>query len=1088
KEIEEYIEETQKKILKEKNKSDMKDLVSEAKKTVLLKVVSGVTPYDDVEKNISKDVARTPKERKQALETIKDSLKTASGDYSLIIKSKYSKKKILNLFGKFDKNIFIKFMYNNDGEDYYEVFINEDSIFRNEMMSDIESGNLPESFLGIKIIIPEVFGINNIQGEDIDITWGIKKYNTPEYIESLRSTGKKIRVGVIDTGIDYNHPDLKGRVLEGYDFVNNDNDAMDDQGHGTHVSGTIGASLNGSGIIGVNPFVEFVPLKICNSNGFCPSYAVIKALEYSKDKGIDILNMSLGGKSNPDNHPICNGIESVANTGIIVVAASGNSNINTSNFVPGGCPNTITVAAVDENLNRASFSNYGNKVDVSAPGVSIYSTSLNNGYKSLNGTSMAAPHIVGLISVMKSFKPELTSTQIKELFKNNSLQTTTTGGKVISGFANVSNILNSLQNAEAEELVQDEVIQDEVEEETNTGASLIEETNQDIDASFWDDKIDISILDENLSLSDSYNLNIANNTEEKTFSKEEESAFREKVLLEAKNKQEKEIGEKENVTTHYIDENGDKQLRINNIGEEFDISDFEEIEVISEEESKQKSLSGFIKEALLLQKEFDENSIQINSLDENKEMTIDDFLGEDNGISTQNILGDEGIISYSSGFFLKDLRANSTIIPIPELENTGSLEVNSILDENQLVDFSPVIINPNLEEELNQVESFTGEVVEMEVGSGYAEEGLEIQVNKHCYISSPQDTCKYYISDLSYYQGYSLYSNVFKLDYINKYLTISGKENGYSRLDLKHNGKVIHKIYIKVTGIPTSSPTNPSNPPAQNTTYPLQVSENYFWMEEGDVKYLNIEGGNGSYSINSLSGVSADIYNGNKVRIVANKYSTNWRTLTLKDSSGKKRYIKLKIKPKLTIIGNLTVEKVSGTSLSYVKDLGSNYDIEVKTKGLTSHAQVGKEFYIFGKKEGLQVISLKKYGYTFYMFYIRVIPPEIKPLSLEKSKVYLKEGTKINISITSGNGGYSVVSQDPENIGAKINGNSLEIHAKGYTWNYNNVTVKDDKGKTATLLVKVNPELKILDKTFAKGENYDFSSNGYSFSSNNSNI
>ena len=97
--------------------------------------------------------------------------------------------------------------------------------------------------------------------------------------------------------------------------MNKDKNAMDDQGHGTHVAGTIAASINKSGIVGVNPYAKLVPLKICTENGFCPTYAVIKALSYATKKDIDILNMSLGGRGNPSDHPICDAISAYSDAG-----------------------------------------------------------------------------------------------------------------------------------------------------------------------------------------------------------------------------------------------------------------------------------------------------------------------------------------------------------------------------------------------------------------------------------------------------------------------------------------------------------------------------------------------------------------------------------------------------------------------------------------------------------------------------------------------------------------------------------------------------------------------------------------------------
>jgi subtilisin family serine protease len=101
---------------------------------------------------------------------------------------------------------------------------------------------------------------------------------------------------VIDTGIDPNHPDLKDAISKttlGYDFVNNDNDPMDDHLHGTHVAGTIAAAINSGGVYGINPTVELVALKICTAQGYCPSYAITNAIKYAADKGIEVLNMSL---------------------------------------------------------------------------------------------------------------------------------------------------------------------------------------------------------------------------------------------------------------------------------------------------------------------------------------------------------------------------------------------------------------------------------------------------------------------------------------------------------------------------------------------------------------------------------------------------------------------------------------------------------------------------------------------------------------------------------------------------------------------------------------------------------------------------
>lgn len=174
-EIKEYLDEVAKDIKKENSSEDIKEKVEEAKKVVVLKVVSGTTQYEDVEKNISSDVAKTSTDKKEAVKTIQNSLKNRNGDYSIIIRTKYSKSKVKKLFEAFDSTIKLEKMYEIDEESYFEVFIDKDSIFRQEMLEDIESGILPETFIGIKIVLPEVYGINTSpqpspQGEGVDLT------------------------------------------------------------------------------------------------------------------------------------------------------------------------------------------------------------------------------------------------------------------------------------------------------------------------------------------------------------------------------------------------------------------------------------------------------------------------------------------------------------------------------------------------------------------------------------------------------------------------------------------------------------------------------------------------------------------------------------------------------------------------------------------------------------------------------------------------------------------------------------------------------------------------------------------------------
>ena len=472
KEIEAYIEKTQDNISESKNKKEISDNIKEVKKVIVLKVVSWATPQTNIEENIPEEIANTPEKKEQATQTIQDSLATTDGNYSIIIKTKYNQTQALQLFRKFDTNTTIEYLYSDAGKNYFEVFIKQDSLFRQEMLEDIENGDIPESFLGVEIVQPEVFSIAltptlslegegeeqvDLSWEQLNLTWWIQKYLPETYLEELQTKSQinKIKVWVIDTWIDYNHPALQWKVSKWYDFVNDDNDAIDDQWHGTHVAWTIWAGINGKGIIWVNPFVELVPLKICNARWFCPSYAVIKSLEYAKEQKLDIVNMSLWGRTNPQGNPICAWISSLNQAGTIVVTAAGNSNVDTSTFVPGWCQNTITVAAIDQNNNRANFSNYGTKVDISAPWVDIYSTIPGGQYRQLSGTSMATPHVVWLVSILKTLDPSITTGQIKELFKQNQTQVYTSWDKYIAAGFNIQTALVNL--TKKEEVVTEEV-------------------------------------------------------------------------------------------------------------------------------------------------------------------------------------------------------------------------------------------------------------------------------------------------------------------------------------------------------------------------------------------------------------------------------------------------------------------------------------------------------------------------------------------------------------------------------------------------------------------------------------------------------
>ena len=203
---------------------------------------------------------------------------------------------------------------------------------------------------------------------------------------------------IIDTGIDLDHPDLNVDVARSKTFLGSRTTPDDQNGHGTHVAGTIGAKNNAIGVIGVAPGVKLVSVRVLDRSGSGTTSGVIAGVDYVKDNGNDgdVANMSLGGG-------VSDALDlAVYNASAVIkfALAAGNEKDNANNHSPARVngPNIYTVSAMDKNDTWAYFSNYGNPpVDYCAPGYYIYSTYKSGGYATLSGTSMAAPHVAGLL-------------------------------------------------------------------------------------------------------------------------------------------------------------------------------------------------------------------------------------------------------------------------------------------------------------------------------------------------------------------------------------------------------------------------------------------------------------------------------------------------------------------------------------------------------------------------------------------------------------------------------------------------------------------------------------------------------------------
>lgn len=229
--------------------------------------------------------------------------------------------------------------------------------------------------------------------------WGLSKIQAFSAWDVWRGDSRFV-IGVVDTGIDYTHPDLSSKYAGGRDFYYGDNDPRDQNGHGTHVSGIASAITNNAlGVAGVCPYASLKVAQVCGPSGSCSISAIANGIIWATDNGAHAINLSLG--SSYSYSTLQNAVNYALGRGVVVVAAAGNSNTSRK-FYPAAYPGVISVGASTSSDGRASFSNYGSWVLIAAPGVSILSTWPFNRYAYLDGTSMASPHVAGAAGLIYS--------------------------------------------------------------------------------------------------------------------------------------------------------------------------------------------------------------------------------------------------------------------------------------------------------------------------------------------------------------------------------------------------------------------------------------------------------------------------------------------------------------------------------------------------------------------------------------------------------------------------------------------------------------------------------------------------------------
>ncbi len=378
------------------------------------------------------------------------------------IKNKTQLSKVNELLSRFKPEILLAFPQVKDTlitelDNCYTIDIKDTSAL-NSLVDTLEKSGLtnwieknevytlsPIEKSGSDSIISNSYSGKTLNDPYIAKLWGFKymEIDSLTGILKKRKPVKKAKIFILDTGVDSKHEDLADNYLSLSDKYDKDTDQ-----HGTHCAGIACAVTNNNlGIASFNLTGEFTSITSITvlPGGSGTQESIIDGMILAADNGADVISMSLGGFSTDVRQKAYEKAIKYANDkGAIVVVAAGNENTNAKNVVPASCKGVITVSAVDENLQKAAFSNYVTDIEykVSAPGVNIYSTIPLNQYKSMNGTSMATPYVAGLIGIMKSMEPNLTTEDVFRILISSGIDTKNTEqtGKFIQPLRAISNL------------------------------------------------------------------------------------------------------------------------------------------------------------------------------------------------------------------------------------------------------------------------------------------------------------------------------------------------------------------------------------------------------------------------------------------------------------------------------------------------------------------------------------------------------------------------------------------------------------------------------------------------------------------------
>ena len=286
--------------------------------------------------------------------------------------------------------------------------------------ADEESAKACEAYLSalptVQYVEPDILleggpkASTSFMGANEDFkSWGVTKIKADvlaSYLQTLND--RSVTVAVADTGVEKTHPFVKDYLVEGFDFIENDDDPNDQHSHGTHVIGTVIDCMPGLNL-------KIMPVRVLGASGGGTATGIALGIRYAADNGANVLNLSLGGGHS---NYLDDAIQYAIGKGVTVVVAAGNDGGNVMEHCPAHIIPAITVAAVDSALSKASFSNYGEAVDIAAPGVQINSSVLNGGFALKSGTSMASPHVAAAAAMLKYGFPDKTPEEIQQALKD----------------------------------------------------------------------------------------------------------------------------------------------------------------------------------------------------------------------------------------------------------------------------------------------------------------------------------------------------------------------------------------------------------------------------------------------------------------------------------------------------------------------------------------------------------------------------------------------------------------------------------------------------------------------------------------------